>query len=92
MPTPPREVACAQPMRMSKSLAQLERAFVEEVQQDRDRAERLRREAAERARKRHLHKTHKRGSMRFGILVLILIATAVLVTIAMFETLYYVMG
>jgi hypothetical protein len=30
--------------------------------------------------------------MRFGILVLILIATAVLVTIAMFETLYYVMG
>jgi len=62
------------------------------VQQDRDRAERLRREAAERARKRHLHRTHKRGSMRFGILVLILIATAVLVTVAMFETLYYVMG
>jgi hypothetical protein len=79
-------------MRMSKSLAQLERAFVEEVQQDRDRAERLRREAAERARKRYLDRTHKRGSMRFGILVLILIATAVLVTIAMFETLYYVMG
>ena len=77
---------------MRQSLAQLERAFVEEVQQDRDRAERLRREAAERARKRHLHRTHKRGSMRFGILVLILIATAVLVTVAMFETLYIVMG
>ena len=77
---------------MSKSLAQLERAFVEEIEQDRDRAERLRREAAERARKRHLDRTHKRGSMRFGILVAILIATAVLVTVAMFETLYYVMG
>jgi hypothetical protein len=30
--------------------------------------------------------------MRFGLLYLILIATAVLVTLAMFETLYYVMG
>jgi hypothetical protein len=30
--------------------------------------------------------------MRFGLLYLILVATAVLVTIAMFETLYYVMG
>jgi hypothetical protein len=30
--------------------------------------------------------------MRFGLLYLILVATAVLVTVAMFETLYYVMG
>ena len=30
--------------------------------------------------------------MRFGVLVLILLATAVVVTIAMFRTLYYVMG
>ena len=79
-------------MRMRQSLAQLERAFVEETSQDRDRAERLRRQAAERARKRYLARTHKRGSMRFGLLVCILIATAVLVTVAMFETLYYVMG
>jgi len=34
----------------------------------------------------------KNGSMRFGLLVLVLIATAVGVTVAMFETLYYVMG
>jgi hypothetical protein len=79
-------------MRMRQSLAQLERAFVEEVEQDRDRAERLRREAVARARRREIARTHKRGSMRFGLLVGILIATAVLVTIAMFETLYYVMG
>ena len=32
------------------------------------------------------------GSMRFALLVLTLIATAVVVTIAMFQTLYYVMG
>jgi hypothetical protein len=80
------------PMRMRQSLAQLERAFVDEIEQDRDKAERLRREAERRARKRHLDKTHKRGSMRFGLLYLILIATAALVTLAMFETLYYVMG
>jgi hypothetical protein len=37
-------------------------------------------------------KTHKRGSLRFALLILVLVATAVLVTVAMFETLYYVMG
>ena len=77
---------------MRESLAQLERAFVEETEQDRRAAERLRREAEQRARRRRIERTHKRGSMRFGLLVLILVATAVLVTVAMFETLYYVMG
>jgi hypothetical protein len=79
-------------MRMRESLAQLERAFVEETEQDRVMAERLRRQAVARTRKRHIEKEHKRGSMRFGLLVLILVATAVLVTVAMFETLYIVMG
>jgi hypothetical protein len=79
-------------MRMRESLAQLERAFVDEIEQDRAKAERLRREAERRTRQRELAKTHKRGSMRFGLLYLILVATAVLVTVAMFETLYYVMG
>ena len=32
------------------------------------------------------------GSMRFALLVLTLIATAVVVTIAMFQALYYVTG
>jgi hypothetical protein len=77
---------------MRQSLAQFERAFVEDLAADRARAERLRREAAERARQRQIERTHKRGSMRFAVLVLILVATAVLVTVAMFETLYYVMG
>jgi len=79
-------------MRMRQTLAQLERTFVEEAAQDRDRSERLRREAIHRSRQRHLAKTHKRGSMRFGVLYLILLATAAAVTFAMFETLYYVMG
>jgi hypothetical protein len=77
---------------MRQSLAHFERAFVEDLAADRARAERQRREAVERARQRQIERTHKRGSMRFAVLVLILIATAVLVTVAMFETLYYVMG
>jgi hypothetical protein len=79
-------------MRMRQSLNQLERAFVEESRADRDRRERLRQQAAQRSRQRQIERVHKRGSMRFGVLVLVLIATAVLVTVAMFETLYIVMG
>jgi hypothetical protein len=45
-----------------------------------------------RTRQRHIERSHKHGSMRFFLLVLTLIATAVIVTIAMFQTLYYVMG
>jgi membrane glycosyltransferase len=80
------------PMRMQQSLAQIEEAFVEEIEEDRDRRERLARRTEMRSRQRHIEKTHKHGSMRFALLVLTLIATAVVVTIAMFQTLYYVMG
>ena len=41
---------------------------------------------------RHRERTKKQGSLRFWLVLLTLIATAVIVTIAMFETLYYVMG
>ncbi len=79
-------------MRMRQSINQLERAFVEETQVDRARREALRRQATLRSRQRQIEKVHKRGTMRFVLLVLILIATAVIVTVAMFQTLYYVMG
>jgi membrane glycosyltransferase len=79
-------------MRMQQSLAEIEEAFAEEVEEDRERRERLARRARMRSRRRHMEKTQKAGSMRFALLVLTLIATAVVVTIAMFQTLYYVMG
>lgn len=79
-------------MRMRQSLAQLERAFSEETALDRNRRQRLRETAAQRSRQRQRERLHKHGSLRFGLLVLSLVATAVVVTIAMFETLYYVMG
>ena len=79
-------------MKMRQSLAQLERAFSEETALDRNRRQRLRETAAQRSRQRQRERLHKHGSLRFGLLVLSLIATAVVVTIAMFETLYAVMG
>jgi len=79
-------------MRMRQSLAEIEEAFVEEIEEDRDRRERLARRAEQRTRRRRIDRTHKHGSMRFALLVLTLITTAIAVTIAMFQTLYYVMG
>jgi hypothetical protein len=79
-------------MRMRQSFAQFEEAFLEESQADAIRRERLRREAALRSRDRQIEKVHKRGTLRFVMLVLALIATAVLVTVAMFQALYLVMG
>ena len=79
-------------MKMRQSLAQLERAFIEESQVDRQRREALRRQAALRSRKRQIERVQKHSTMRFVALVLTLIATAVIVTVAMFETLYIVMG
>jgi hypothetical protein len=79
-------------MRMRQSFAQFEQAFLEESQADAVRRERLRRQAAARSRDRHLERVHKRGTLRFMLLVLALIATAVLVTIVMFRALYIVMG
>ncbi len=78
--------------KMRQSLDEFERAFVEETHTDRVRRESLRRKAILRSRQRKLEKVHKRGTARFIMLVLMIIATAVIVTIAMFQTLAYVMG
>ncbi len=79
-------------MKMRQSLAQLEQEFRHETALDRHRREHLRRHAAQRSRKRGRAREQKRSSVRFWLLVLSLIATAVIVTVAMFETLYYLLG
>ncbi len=79
-------------MRMRQSLAQIEEAFAEEAEAARVQREIAQREALRRSRKRQLERVHKRGTWRFVGLVSVLVATAVLVTIAMFQTLYLVMG
>lgn len=79
-------------MRMRQSLAELEKAFVEEIELDRDRRQATVRHTEIRARRRQIERVQRRSSIRFVLLVLVLLATAALVTVAMFETLYYVMG
>jgi hypothetical protein len=79
-------------MKMRQSLAQLEQEFRQEMQLDRSRREHLRRHAVVRSRKRTHEHERKRSSFRFWMLVLSLIATAVIVTGAMFETLYALLG
>ena len=79
-------------MRMRQSLADIEAAFVEEIDADRERREQIQAQAITRTRVRHRQRAHKQGTLRFWLVLLTLIATAVIVTIAMFETLYYVMG
>jgi len=79
-------------MRMRQELADIESAFTEQIEQEREATARARREAVVRTRRRETERVNKQGTMRFWLLVLTLLATAIVVTIAMFETLYYVMG
>ena len=83
-------------MRMRQSLQQFETAFREEAAesaaQSVRRAERLRTQAAQRSRMRRVERQRKAGSLRFVLLALTLVATAVIVTIVMFETLAMLAG
>jgi cell division septal protein FtsQ len=79
-------------MKMRQSLADWEQAFVKEISQDRHRRDSLRRKAEQRTIKREVEKRHKRGFLRFWLLVLTLILTAVVVTVVMFRTLYLLLG
>jgi hypothetical protein len=79
-------------MRMRQSLSELEQAFAREITLDRRRRDSLRRTAEQRTRKREVERRHKRGSMRFVLLVATLVLTAAIVTIVMFRTLYLLLG
>ena len=79
-------------MKMRQSLAQLEQEFRHETQLDRSRAETLRRHAVRRSRVRGHEREKKRSSARYWMLVLSLIATAVIVTVVMFASLYWLLG
>lgn len=79
-------------MKMRQSLAELEQEFRQEMQVDRRRQDGLRRRAISRSRKRRREREKKRSSVRFWVLVTTLIGTAAVVTIAMFESLYYLLG
>ena len=79
-------------MRMRQSLAQFEAAFREEAAQSVVRRERLRKEAVHRARRRRYERVEKQGRMRFILLAAAIVATALVVTVVMFETLALLVG
>lgn len=79
-------------MKMRQSFAEWEQAFVKEITLDRHRRDSLRRTTEKRALRRDIEKRHKRGSVRYAMLVLTLILTAVVVTVVMFRTLYLLLG
>jgi hypothetical protein len=79
-------------MRMRQSIADIERAFAREISIERRRRASLRRTTEQRALKREVDRRHKRGSVRFVLLVLTLMLTAVIVTVVMFRTLYLLLG
>ncbi|HEY7632932.1 MAG TPA: hypothetical protein VH817_19660 [Thermoleophilaceae bacterium] len=77
---------------MRQSLAEFEAAFHEETSEERLRRDRLRKEAAERSRVRRAQAVQKRGNVNFTVLVMVIVATTVVVTVAMFETLSLLIG
>ncbi len=78
--------------RLRQNLREFETKFRNEIRADRVRRREIHKRAETRIRVRRLDRQHRHGTLRFTMLVLLLIATAVVVTVAMFETLYIVMG
>lgn len=79
-------------MKMRQSLAQFEREFLHATQRERSESVHLQRDVVVRSRKRSYERNLKRSSIRFWVLALSLIATAVGVTAAMFASLYYLLS
>ena len=79
-------------MRMRQSLAQFEEAFREEAAESIERRERLRKQSSQRSRVRRVQRQRKQGKLRFALLALSIVATAVFVTIVMFESLAMLAG
>ena len=79
-------------MRMTQTLDDFESALAEQVELERQVAHHRVRQATVRTRRRHIEKQNRRSTMRFVALVLTLLATAILVTIAMFQALSLDLG
>jgi hypothetical protein len=79
-------------LKARQSLATLEEEFRQEIEEERARDAAMRRDVRVRSRNRTIERRKKWGTIRFWLLVLTLVATAVGVTVAMFETLYLLLG
>jgi hypothetical protein len=75
-------------LKMRQSLAQFERAFHYEAAEDQRRRAQMERAVAARSRRRSHEREKAKSSVRFYLLTLSLVATAVIVTAVMLATLY----
>jgi Sec-independent protein translocase protein TatA len=79
-------------MRMRQSINQFEVAFEQETSLERRRREQLRRRAANRSRERRMSRSEQESKVRFSVLAVCLTATVIVVVIAMFEALSFLMA
>ncbi len=79
-------------MRMRRSLDHFDEEWERQAIEEEERRARLRRQAAERAKARQRQRVEKRGNLRFFGLAAAIFATAVIVTIVMFQTLALLIG
>lgn len=77
---------------MRQSLAQIEREFEQATTRERHRRENLRAEVHKRSHNRHRRRTVKHQNLRFLALLLAIIGTAIVVAVAMLETLSWLMS
>ena len=79
-------------MKMRQSISQFETAFEQETSLERRRREQLRHRAANRSRARKINRTEQHSKVRFSVLAVCLTVTVVVVMIAMFEALAFLMA
>jgi hypothetical protein len=77
---------------MRQSITQFEVAFEQETSLERHRREQLRRRAANRSRARRIQRSTQHGKVRFSVLAVCLTVTVVVVVVAMFEALAFLMS
>jgi cytochrome c-type biogenesis protein CcmH/NrfG len=76
---------------MHQGLEQFEVEFEQQAALERRRRKQLRQRAAQRSRARSIQSTEKRGNVGFGVLLVSLSLTVVVVTLVMFETLAWLL-
>ena len=77
---------------MRQSLDQFEVEFEQQAAVERQRRRQLRQRAVDRSHARRIQTTQKRGNVGFGLLLVALTATVIVVTVVMFETLAWLMA
>lgn len=82
----------SQSMKMRQSLSRLEQEFEEQAAMERHRRDVLRRQAVTRTHARRKARVERHQRLRFIVLMLSIVLTVVVVTVAMFETLTWLMG